>query len=540
MDDLQRQLHQQLASGERLAVGWGVSGYVDYQLRFSPYPFHYLVDGCGQLAGTELNGIPVITAQQLADLDPNRYVVVVLAEWSRFGQEICLQAQALGFTALPPAVASELADAFPTQYFAAVFDQLAIDNPPVPRHTHVAVLYIQSLVKGGAERQIVLLAQGLTELGYQVHLICQSPDHPATLGWQQQLLHAGVQRQLFPNPRKLWAEQPPTSEELKVLANFAPYLRVRGLHNVLCMQRILCQLQPELLVSYLDDGNLSSAVAGIWSGQPRTLLSCRDVHQLYLGDLSREDFYICPKAHLWNWTRYFQQSPRLQLYHNSQTGANSYRDWLALPTAEYPVIANAIVSMHADDAADLRRQYAIRADELLLLGVMRFYPQKNPQAFLHLLASLRAKQLPIRGILLGDGPMVDELRCLQQQLGLTESLVMPGAVDNPASFYQAADLFVQTSRHEGMPNAVLEAQVNGCPLVVTDAGGTRETLAPQLHCYLVPVADDVVMLQTVLRMLPQLPLIRQQMQSVRELCLARFSPQQLAEKTIRLNHHQPV
>lgn len=537
MDEIQRQLHQQLACGERLAIGWGVSGYVDYQLRFSPYHFQYLVDGCGQQAGTELHGIPVITAQQLASLDPKRYVVVVLAEWARFGQEICLQAQALGFDAIAPAVASELAPAFPEQHFQALFDQLAADNPSGPRHAKVAVLYIQSLVKGGAERQMVLLAQGLTELGYQVHLVCQSPDHPATLGWQQQLQQNGVVRHQFPNPRKLWAEQPPTHEELKVLGDFAPYLRVRGLHNILSMQRILRQLQPELFVSYLDDGNLSSAVAGIWSGQPRTLLSCRDVHQLYLGDQSREDFYICPKAHLWLWTRYFQQNTRLQLYHNSQTGADSYRDWLELTDTDYPVVANAIVPMQAGDTEELRRQFTVRPDELLLLGVMRFYPQKNPQAFLYLLASLRAEQLPVRGILLGDGPLADELHSLQQQLGLDHCLIMPGAVDNPASFYQAADLFIQTSRHEGMPNAVLEAQVNGCPLIVTDAGGTRETLAPQLHQFLVPVADDVAMLQTVRRMLPQLAEVRQAMQSVSEQCLAQFSPQQLAEKTIGLNQY---
>jgi glycosyltransferase involved in cell wall biosynthesis len=540
MDDIQRQLHRQLQTGERLAIGWGVSGYVEYQLRFSPYPFQYLVDASGQLAGTQLNGVPVITMQQLASLDPTRYVVVVLAEWARFGQEICHQAQALGFVAIPPAVASELAPDFPEQNFHALFNRLSTEYPPEPRHSNVAALYIQNLVKGGAERQIVLLAQGLIELGYQVHLVCQSPDHPATLGWQQQLLEAGVQRHLFQNPRKLWVEQPPNSEELKVLGDFAPYLRVRGLHNILCMQRILRQLQPELFVSYLDDGNLSSAVAGIWSGQPRSLLSCRDVHQLYLGDQSREDFYICPKANLWHWTRYFQQSARLELYHNSQTGADSYRDWLKLPGTDFPVVANAIVPMPPEDTEELRRQYAVRSNELLLLGVMRFYPQKNPQAFLHLLASLRAKQLPARGILLGDGPLADELRCLQQQLGLDACLLMPGAVDNPAIFYQAADLFIQTSRHEGMPNAVLEAQVNGCPLIVTDAGGTRETLAPQLHRYLVPVADDAAMLNTVLKTLPALPEIRQDMQSVREFCLVRFSPQQLAEKTIRLNQHPPA
>lgn len=536
MDEIQRQLHQQLASGERLAIGWGVSGYVDYQLRFSPYPFQCLVDGCGQLAGTELNGIPVITAQQLASLDAKRYVVVVLAEWARFGQEICRQAQALGFDAIAPAVASELAPAFPEQHFQALFDQLAADNPSGQRQARVAVLYIQSLVKGGAERQMVLLAQGLTELGYQVHLVCQSPDHLATLGWQQQLQQNGVVRHQFPNPRKLWAEQPPTLEELKVLGDFAPYLRVRGLHNILCMQRILRQLQPELFVSYLDDGNLSSAVAGIWSGQPRTLLSCRNIQPDAHWDKQHQDFYICPQSHLYHWYRVLYEVSRICVYHNSESGAVSYKTWLQQQKFVTRIVTNAVIPVTSSEAFNIRNQFKLDNSCTIILGIMRLSPEKNPDGFINLIAALIKKGVPVVGILLGDGPMRLELQQHIVELNIQSSLIMPGYVDDTNPYLLQADLIVVPSHQEGMPNVVMEALATGCPIVCTRAGGAAQLMENSMSEWLVDIDDADQLLQTSHKALQHLTRLRADLARLQPHFLQQHGLKILATNTLSLNN----
>ncbi|MDZ7869429.1 MAG: glycosyltransferase [Rheinheimera sp.] len=535
MDEIQRQLHQQLASGERLAIGWGVSGYVDYQLRFSPYPFHYLVDGSGKLAGSELHGIPVITAQQLATLDPKRYVVVVLAEWARFGQEICLQAQALGFDAIAPAVASELAPAFPEQHFHALFDQLAADNPSGQRHAKVAVLYIQSLVKGGAERQMVLLAQGLTELGYQVHLVCQSPDHPATLGWQQQLQQNGVVRHQFPNPRKLWAEQPPTHEELKVLGDFAPYLRVRGLHNILCMQRILRQLQPELFVSYLDDGNLSSAVAGIWSGQPRILLSCRNTQPDAHWDRQHQDFYICPRSHLYHWYSVLYEVSRICVYHNSGSGAVSYKTWLQQENIVSRIVTNAVAPVTSSNGINIRSLFNLNDSCTIILGIMRLSPEKNPDGFINLIAALLKNDVSVVGVLLGDGPMRYELQQLIVKLDMQSSLIMPGYVDDTNPYLLQADLIVVPSHQEGMPNVVMEALATGCPIVCTRAGGAVQLMEQSLSEWLVDIDNSDQLLQTSLQALRNLACYRTDLVKIQANFLQQHGIKMLAANTISLN-----
>jgi len=484
MDEIQRQLHRQLQTGERLAIGWGVSGYVEYQLRFSPYPFQYLVDGGGQLAGTELHGVPVISAQQLAALDPTRYVVVVLAEWARFGQEICLQAQALGFTVIPPSVASELADEFPKRQLDILFNQLAADNPPSVRNEHVAVLYIQNLVKGGAERQIVLLAQGLTELGYQVHLVCQSPDHPATLGWQQQLQELNVIRHLFEHPKVIWMDQPPSENELTTLQRLSPYVRVRGLHNILCMHRILKKVEPDLFVSYLDDCNLSSAVAGIWSGQHSTLLSCRNLQPDTDGYARLNDFYITPVSALRQWYSIFCRSTRLKIYHNSIEGKHSYESWLGFKTNQI-VIENA-TQLSAVEIKRIKSFYKIPNNTKIIVAVMRLSSEKNPIGFVKLMSELSKSLDNVVGFLIGDGPLMAEVISQRTKLNLENSLIVTGFVENVNSFLAEADLCVVPSFQEGSSNIVLEALTAGCPTVAYSVGGIKSLMSGEITEYLVP------------------------------------------------------
>ena len=63
----------------------------------------------------------------------------------------------------------------------------------------------------------------------------------------------------------------------------------------------------------------------------------------------------------------------------------------------------------------------------------------------------------------------------------------PGYVDHPSTYFQEATLFVLSSRHEGLPNAMLEAAAVGLPIVATAAsGGIEDLLRGQPGCWLVP------------------------------------------------------
>ena len=54
-----------------------------------------------------------------------------------------------------------------------------------------------------------------------------------------------------------------------------------------------------------------------------------------------------------------------------------------------------------------------------------------------------------------------------------------------AAFYPLLDVFLMTSRFEGTPNVLIEAQAAGCAIVATDVGGVREVVADGLTARIV-------------------------------------------------------
>lgn len=74
-------------------------------------------------------------------------------------------------------------------------------------------------------------------------------------------------------------------------------------------------------------------------------------------------------------------------------------------------------------------------------------------------------------LLVGDGPMWAELQALTEALGLTDCIHFAGYQAEPERFLKAMDVFVLTSRTEGLPLAILEAWAAGLPVIATRVGG---------------------------------------------------------------------
>ena len=106
-------------------------------------------------------------------------------------------------------------------------------------------------------------------------------------------------------------------------------------------------------------------------------------------------------------------------------------------------------------------------------------------AFAMLLTRRRA-----RLIVLGKGSQLSALLSQAEELGIREHVDFPGFVANPYSFMARADLFVLSSRVEGLPTVLVEAMACGCPVVSTDCPfGPAEVLEGGRLGELVPVGD---------------------------------------------------
>lgn len=84
--------------------------------------------------------------------------------------------------------------------------------------------------------------------------------------------------------------------------------------------------------------------------------------------------------------------------------------------------------------------------------------------------------LPARLLVLGDGPLKDELKSLSQSLGIEAFVDFPGFVSNPAGYMAQCDLLLHTALAEGFGNVVVEAMRAGITPCVTNCSGPMQII----------------------------------------------------------------
>jgi glycosyltransferase involved in cell wall biosynthesis len=127
----------------------------------------------------------------------------------------------------------------------------------------------------------------------------------------------------------------------------------------------------------------------------------------------------------------------------------------------------------------------------------RMEPQKAPGDFLEAVARLAADRPGLQVLMAGEGRLRDDLAARIAALGLRRTIrLLPWQAD-PARFYEAADVFVLSSRWEGMPITLLEAMASGCACVATAVDGCPELIEAGASGRLVPPADPAAMARAI-------------------------------------------
>ena len=134
----------------------------------------------------------------------------------------------------------------------------------------------------------------------------------------------------------------------------------------------------------------------------------------------------------------------------------------------------------------------------VILGLGRLVPDKDFENLLHAVAIARKSQR-IRLLIAGDGPDKEKLVKLAEKLSYGNDINFMGLSDNPYSLMKQADLFVLSSRREGLPMSLIEALACGCRVVSTDCeSGPSEILNKGEYGRLVPVADADLLSKAIL------------------------------------------
>ncbi|MCG5277707.1 glycosyltransferase, partial [Providencia rettgeri] len=120
---------------------------------------------------------------------------------------------------------------------------------------------------------------------------------------------------------------------------------------------------------------------------------------------------------------------------------------------------------------------------LLFIGVLD-RPFKGLDIFINLLNTLPDKY---SATIVGDGHLINKYKKMAQDLNLSERIVFKGYISDKQikrKIMTSSDLFVLTSRREGLPRVVIEAMAWGLPCVCSDVSGVRELIDDE---YIFPI-----------------------------------------------------
>lgn len=163
-----------------------------------------------------------------------------------------------------------------------------------------------------------------------------------------------------------------------------------------------------------------------------------------------------------------------------------------VPEVPIAVLSNPIDMALVDDlVAEAGEQSPLRAGELRLVAAGRLSPQKGFDILIDAVALLKECYPKISLSILGVGAEESCLRRRVAENGLESHVTFWGFIPDPRPNYAAADLFVLSSRWEGMPNAALEALACGTPVVAfAHAGGIGEVVRDGVNGVLVKGQTD--------------------------------------------------
>jgi glycosyltransferase involved in cell wall biosynthesis len=134
-----------------------------------------------------------------------------------------------------------------------------------------------------------------------------------------------------------------------------------------------------------------------------------------------------------------------------------------------------------------------------LLAMGRLSREKGFDLLIGALAQVRERFPAAELTLAGAGREEPALRALCRELRVDAAVNFAGHVKNPYTLFPGATLFVLPSRHEGMPNALLEAAAAGLPIVATPAsGGVVDLLRGYRGAWLAPEISAEALAATVI------------------------------------------
>ena len=278
------------------------------------------------------------------------------------------------------------------------------------------------------------------------------------------------------------------------------------------LRRYLREQKPDIVVAALRHANVSLMLASVFmNAKPKIILSERnDMWEELKGDLAltnKQDLSIWQKIGKAVSRRIevllvrslYKRADRIVAV--SADAARSAERTLNLPSATVKVLYNPF------DVKKKRAQSIEASEELwpnpskvpTIVSVARLSPEKGHDVLIDAFAMVR-RACSARLLLIGEGPEREAIRRRLVERGIQEhEYLMPGWIYNPIRVVAQCDLFVLSSRFEGLPGVLIEAMIAGVQIISTDCkSGPREILEGGRWGKLIPVDNPAALADAII------------------------------------------
>ncbi|GMU37473.1 MAG: glycosyltransferase [Phycisphaerae bacterium] len=361
-------------------------------------------------------------------------------------------------------------------------------------------LVISNLEYGGAQRQVIELANHLERGTFEVHVCSLSRYVPLAADLED------AAERLFVLTKRF-------KFDVSVIWRLAAWLR---------------RIRADVVHSYLFDANIAARLAGRLAGVGAVIGSERNT-----------DYHL-KRRQLWAY--WATRSCSDLIIANSRAGAQFSQRVLGHPAEHYRVVHNGVdtVRFRPQEKAVIRSRLGLAAEALVVGMFASFKAQKNHPLLLEAARRVLNRRGDVKFLLVGDelhggmhGSDAYKVRVfgMIEALGLSRACVLAGNRDDVEDVYCACDVTVLPSLFEGTPNVLLESMSCGVPVVATDVADNAAIAPDGRVGFIVPLGDAGVLADRLLRLIEDGELRRRCGAAARAWVESEFSTARLAEKT---------
>ncbi|MDH2880432.1 glycosyltransferase [Bacillus cytotoxicus] len=136
---------------------------------------------------------------------------------------------------------------------------------------------------------------------------------------------------------------------------------------------------------------------------------------------------------------------------------------------------------------DKKEKFHIEEDVFTAIQVARLHPVKGHEVLFDALNQTSLTKIKV--LLVGDGPLEEDLKALAKEKGIEDKVQFLGHRQDVKQLFASAHINLLTSHSEGFPLVLLEAANQRVPSIVTRAGEIEPLIVDDTYGWVVPVGD---------------------------------------------------